>query len=167
MPEPRGGWQVSEDVADHRRRSIYIFVRRNARYPMLEVYDMPDTHETCARRDVTTTAPQALSYLNSDQAMNWAQSFAGRLMKEAGNERAAQVDLAYRVAYSRAPDDWEKDSALTFLDRHAKILAEREAKDEKLALPVVMAENIKPAEAAALVDFCHSILNSNEFVFRY
>ena len=77
--------------------AIYIFVRRNARYPMLEVYDMPDTHETCARRDVTTTAPQALSYLNSDQAMNWAQSFAGRLIEEAGSDRAAQIDLAYRV----------------------------------------------------------------------
>ncbi len=167
MPEPRGGWQVSEDVADHRRRSIYIFVRRNARYPMLEVYDMPDTHQSCARRDVTTTAPQALSYLNSDQTMNWAQSFAGRLIEEAGGERAAQIDLAYRVAYSRSPDDWEKRSALTFLDRHSQIVAEREAKGEKLAAPAVMAENIKPAEAAALVDFCHAILNSNEFVFRY
>ena len=128
---------------------------------------MPDTHETCARRDVTTTAPQALSYLNSDQAMNWAQSFAGRLIEEAGSERAAQIDLAYRVAYSRSPDDWEKDSALTFLGRHSKIVAEREAKGEKLASPAVMAENIKPTEAAVLVDFCHSILNSNEFVFRY
>ena len=59
MPEPRGGWQVSEDLEDHRRRSIYVFVRRNARYPMLEVYDMPDTHQSCARRDVTMTAPQA------------------------------------------------------------------------------------------------------------
>ena len=127
---------------------------------------MPDTHETCARRDVTTTAPQALSYLNSDQAMNWAQSFAGRLIDEAGSERAAQIDLAYRVAYSRSPDDWEKHSALTFLDRHSKIVAEREARGEKLASPAVMAKNIKPAEAAALVDFCHSILNSNEFVFR-
>ena len=88
------------------------------------------------------------------------------MIEEAGSERAAQIDLAYRVAYSRSPDDWEKDSALTFLDRHTKIVAEREAKGEKLASPAVMAENIKPAEAAALVDFCHSILNSNEFVFR-
>ena len=173
MPEPRGGWELSEDPADQNRRSIYVFVRRNARYPMLQVYDMPDTHLGCARREVTTTAPQALAYLNSEQAMNWAQSFAGRVIDEAGAERGAQIERAYRIAYSRSPDGWEKDAGLTFLDRHASIIAEREARgvkdDEaaKLALPAVMAENLKPAQAAALVDFCHSILNSNEFVFQY
>ena len=173
MPEPRGGWELSEDPADQNRRSIYVFVRRNARYPMLQVYDMPDTHASCARREVTTTAPQALAYLNSEQTMNWAQSFAGIVIDEAGADRGAQIERVYRIAYSRAPDGWEKDAGLTFLDRHAQIIAEREArgvKDEeaaKLALPTVMAENLKPAQAAALVDFCHSILNSNEFVFQY
>ena len=92
---------------------------------------------------------------------------------EAGAERGAQIERAYRIAYSRSPDGWEKDAGLTFLDRHANIITEREArgvKDEeaaKLALPAVMAENLEPAQAAALVDFCHSILNSNEFVFQY
>ena len=173
MPEPRGGWELSEDPADQNRRSIYVFVRRNARYPMLRVYDMPDTHLGCARREVTTTAPQALAYLNSEQTMNWAQSFAGRVIDEAGAERGSQIERAYRIAYSRSPDGREKDAGLTFLDRHASIIAEREARgvkdDEaaKLALPSVMAENLKPAQAAALVDFCHSILNSNEFVFQY
>jgi len=173
MPEPRGGWQLSEDPADHNRRSIYVFVRRNARYPMLQVYDMPDTHATCARREVTMTAPQALAYLNSDQTMSWAQSFAGRVVDEAGADGAAQIERAYRIAYSRTPDSWEKDAGLTFLSRHAETITEREAEgikgDElaKLALPTVMAENLTPAQGAALVDFCHSILNSNEFVFRY
>ncbi len=173
MPEPRGGWELSEDPADQNRRSIYVFVRRNARYPMLRVYDMPDTHATCARREVTITAPQALAYLNSEQTMNWAQSFAGRVIDEAGADRGAQIERAYRIAYSRSPDGWEKDAGLTFLDRHASVIAEREArgvKDDKaakLALPTVMAENLKPAQAAALVDFCHSIFNSNEFVFQY
>ena len=34
--KPRGGWKTSTNPADANRRSIYIFVRRNARYPMLE-----------------------------------------------------------------------------------------------------------------------------------
>ncbi len=167
MPEPRGGWQVSEDLEDHRRRSIYVFVRRNARYPMLEVYDMPDTHQSCARRDVTMTAPQALSYLNSDQSMDWAKRFAGRLISETGDSRSAQVDLAYRIAYSRSPDEWEKDTALTFLDKQAKVIAARDAEDGELAQPTITAANLSPEQGAALVDFCHSILNTNEFVFRY
>jgi hypothetical protein len=37
--KPRGGWNTSKDPAEANRRSIYIFVRRNARYPMLEVLD--------------------------------------------------------------------------------------------------------------------------------
>ena len=58
--EPRGGWKLSEPV-ERNRRSVYIFVRRNARYPMLEAFDMPDTHESCGRRNQTITAPQAMA----------------------------------------------------------------------------------------------------------
>ncbi len=122
---------------------------------------------------MTPTAPQALAYLISEQTMSLAQSFAGRVFEEAGAGRGAQIERAYRIAYSRSPDGWEKDAGLTFLDRHASIIAAREQRgrqDEqaaKLALPAVMAENLPPAQAAALVDFCHSILNSNEFVFQY
>ena len=39
MGGPRGGWKVSAQE-DRNRRSVYIFVKRNARYPMLEVMDM-------------------------------------------------------------------------------------------------------------------------------
>src|SRR5262245_37872672 len=59
----RGGWKVSADEAERDRRSIYILVRRNTRYPMFEAFDMPDTHESCARRNVTTTPVQALTLL--------------------------------------------------------------------------------------------------------
>ena len=167
MPEPRGGWRVSELPEDHRRRSIYIFVRRNARYPMLAVYDMPDTHQSCARRDVTITATQALSYLNSGQSMSWARHFAGRLIAEAGESRSDQVDLAYRIAYSRSPDSWEKDAAATFLDMQAEVIAARGAGEGELDQPTTASARLSPEQGAALVDFCHSILNSNEFVYRY
>ena len=48
------------------RRSVYIFVRRNTRYPDVRGFDMPDTHESCPRRNTTITAPQALELLNND-----------------------------------------------------------------------------------------------------
>ncbi len=167
MPEPRGGWDLSTDPADQQRRSIYIFVRRNARYPMLEVMDMPDTHESCARRVLTITAPQALTYLNSGEVLKWSQAFADRLLETAGQNRDSQVETAYRLAFSRAPDGWEMRTGLAFLDRQAKIIREREAAGGKLALPTLMPDEMEPAEGAALVDFCHALLNSNEFVFRF
>ena len=45
--EVRGGWKKNESEEAKNRRSIYVFVRRNSRYPMFHVFDMPDTHESC------------------------------------------------------------------------------------------------------------------------
>src|SRR6185436_11988780 len=87
----RGGWKVSTDEAERNRRSVYILVRRNTRYPMFETFDMPDTHESCARRNITTTPVQALTMLNSELTLQWAQNFAGRILQAAGNDLDAQI----------------------------------------------------------------------------
>jgi hypothetical protein len=162
--ETRGGWKVSEDPAERNRRSIYIFVRRNTRYPMLESLDMPDTHESCGRRNMTTTAPQALTLLNSKLSLEWAQAFAARVILTAGSAASQQVEAAYRLAYSRRPDAGELQSALGFLDRQRRIIAVRPG--AVLALPTPSPELSDQPAAAALVDLCHMLMNSNEFVYR-
>jgi len=165
MPTPRGGWTVSQPE-DRNRRSVYIFVRRNTRYPMLEAFDMPDTHESCGRRNTTITAPQALALMNGKVVLDWAQSFAGRVVREAGPELRSQIDRAYELAYSRRPDGSERDTVMTFFDKQQGIVSKRLAEGKKLALPIGATQEIDPARAAALVDFCHMLLNSNEFVYR-
>ncbi len=155
----RGGWKLS--AADERnRRSVYIFVKRNSRYPMMEAFDMPDTHESCSRREITTTAPQALTMLNDKVTLEWAQAFAARAL-------AAKdpVERAFRLAYLRSPDSWEKDTVATFFHKQQGVIAGRVAKSEKLALPTPLPEGTDPAYAAAFVDLCHMLLNSNEFVY--
>jgi hypothetical protein len=164
MPAPRGGWHVSE-AGERNRRSVYIFVRRNARYPMLETFDMPDTHESCARRSVTTTAPQALTMLNNKVAVDWARAFAGRVIS-AGAEQSRQIERAYLLAYSRRPDSFEKDTVASFLHKQRGVISERAHRGEKIALPDRLPDGIEPDYAAAMVDFCHMLLNSNEFVYR-
>ncbi len=164
--KPRGGWKVSSDAADRNRRSVYIFIRRNSRYPMLEAFDMPDTHESCGRRNQTITAPQAMSLLNSKVSLEWAQAFAGRVLKIAGPDQAASVDTAYRLAYGRHPNGAEKDVVLTFLARQKQIVADGIAAGQKIALPSIMPDGYDRASAAAMVDFCQMLLNSNEFVYR-
>jgi len=160
MISPRGGWKLSSP-ADRNRRSVYIFAKRNSRYPMLEAFDMPDTHESCSRRSVTTTAPQALAMLNDKVTLEWAQAFAARAL-------AAKdpVDRAFHLAYSRSPDPWEKDTVATFFHKQQSLVAERSAKGEKLALPARVPDGMDPAYAAAFVDFCEMLLNSNEFVYE-
>jgi hypothetical protein len=162
--ESRGGWKVNEDPAERNRRSVYIFVRRNTRYPMLESLDMPDTHESCGRRNMTTTAPQALTLLNSKLTLEWAQAFAARVLQTAGAGASQQVEAAYQLAYSRKPDATELQTALGFLDRQRGIIAARGA--AVLALPVPAPEPVDRPAAAALVDLCHMLMNSNEFVYR-
>ncbi len=166
MPKPRGGWDATEDPAEQARRSIYIFVRRNNRYPMMQAFDMPDTHETCARRSTTITAPQALSLLNDEQTVDWARALAERVFERAGSDKGRQVDEAFLLAYSRRPDSFEKDAALTFFDSQREVIARRLDAGEPVAQLEISAAGLGRAEQAALVDFCHALLNSNEFVFQ-
>lgn len=161
----RGGWDLTDDPQERNRRSIYVFVRRNTRYPMFETFDMPDTHESCPRREVTTSPLQALTLLNSNLALEWAQGFAGRVLRRAGGDPAAQVRAAFRLAYSRLPDNWELEATLDFLKRQRGIVSERARLGEKLALPSWLPEGMNPPEGVALVDFCHMLINSNEFVY--
>nr|MDQ2899111.1 DUF1549 and DUF1553 domain-containing protein [Acidobacteriota bacterium] len=141
--DPRGGWKKDEDPLEAQRRSVYIFVRRNTRYPMIEVFDMPDTHESCARRDITTTAPQALELMNNELVLDWAKSFAGRVLNDGGVTPEAAIDRAYKIAFARKPSDAERKMALDFWSKEQKLTSKQ----------------------GALADLCQMLLNSNEFVY--
>ncbi len=160
--ETRGGWLKNESVDEARRRSIYIFVRRNTRYPMFEAFDMPDTHESCARRNQTVTPSQALELMNSELVLDWSKGLAARVLNDAGLSREAMVDRAYRLVYSRSASEDEKRLAGEFFARHQPIL---EARPGKLTVPDKLPEGTKPIEAAVLVDLCHALFNSNEFLY--
>ena len=157
---------MAENPAERNRRSIYVFVRRNTRYPLFQVFDMPDTHESCPRRDTTTNPLQALTMLNSEMVLEWAQAFAGRVLFSAGREAEAQIETAYRLAYSRPPTTPEMKTVLRFLKLQRTIIAERASEGQDLILPLMSPYHHDPIDRAALVDFCHMIINSNEFVYR-
>ena len=161
----RYGWKPSEQIDQRHRRSIYVFVRRNLRYPLFELFDMPDTNETCGRRSRTTTPPQALFILNSDLVLNYAKAFAGRILREAGNDPYLAITTAYRIAFGRDPCDEEIASSSEFLRRQADLVREQADSVSKLALPSPMPEGYDPCSGAALTDLCHVLLNANEFVY--
>jgi len=166
MPAPRGGWAVTEESAERNRRSIYVFVRRNTRYPMFDSFDMPDPHESCARRNVTTSPLQALALLNSPLTLEWARSFAGRVLESAGSDLDRQIETGFRFAYGRGPDRSERRLVEEFFQTQQAILKERRQAGGKLALPPVLSAEVDPLHAAALVDFCHMLINANEFVYE-
>jgi hypothetical protein len=132
---------------------------------MFATFDMPDTHESCPRRYTTITPAQALTLLNSKLTLEWAQSFAGRLIQSAGPDRQAQVQAAFRLAYGRPPTDGEREMVNRFFEHQMQIVAPRIAAGEKIALPLPPLASLPGPEAAALVDLCHVLINSNEFVY--
>jgi hypothetical protein len=111
-------WAVTADPKQHDRRSIYLVAKRNLRLPLMEVFDQPTLNSSCGRRECSTHAPQALELLNGSLSNPLADAFAGRLTREAGEDRAAQVTLAFRLATGRAPSAEEQRLGTMFLERH-------------------------------------------------
>ena len=71
-------WPEDRDPAEHLRRSLYLFRKRNVRYPLFDSFDAPDTQTACPRRETSTHALQALVLLNSEFAAARARA-AGRM----------------------------------------------------------------------------------------
>ncbi|MBX9787331.1 MAG: DUF1549 and DUF1553 domain-containing protein [Pirellulales bacterium] len=158
-------WNTSGDAEDHRRRSIYLFVRRNLRYPLFDVFDRPDTNATCPMRHESTTATQSLVLLNSAQSLDGARHLAGVVMSAAPHDVDQQIAGAYRRVFARAPDDTELQAALEFLQRQAAELKAAGREPTSLALPDPLSATSDPHAAAALVDFCLALFNSSEAVY--
>jgi hypothetical protein len=108
-------WSVTVDRSEHDRRSVYLLAKRNLRLPFMEVFDQPDLQISCARRESSTHAPQALELLNGRLANEMAAALAERLAREAPNDVRRQVDLAYRLVTGRPPNDREAALAAEFL----------------------------------------------------
>ncbi|MBK5294960.1 MAG: DUF1553 domain-containing protein [Acidobacteriia bacterium] len=111
-------WAVTKDASEHNRRSLYLMHKRNLRVPMMEAFDAPDFQTSCARREESTHAPQALELLNGALANRLAQSLAARLDRETKTP-AAQVDRAYRLAAGREPTAKEKQLGIDFLRKQS------------------------------------------------
>ncbi|HLX61981.1 MAG TPA: DUF1553 domain-containing protein [Planctomycetota bacterium] len=98
-------------------RGIYTKVLRNTHDAVLEVFDEPDGLLTNPLRNVTTTATQALLMINGQWPLQRAAAFANRLKQSTSGEPGELVDMAYRLAYGRAPTAKERAMAVAFLSR--------------------------------------------------
>jgi Protein of unknown function (DUF1553)/Protein of unknown function (DUF1549) len=128
-------WIASEDPHDQNRRSVYVFVRRNTAYPLLDAFDAANPNSVHNKRDVTTTAPQALALINSELVFRWSEALAARVMQEAGKDEGARVDRLYQILFARTPDPFEKQTLLAFLDNQQKIAQQQLVQGKKVAAP--------------------------------
>ncbi|HZN34002.1 MAG TPA: DUF1549 and DUF1553 domain-containing protein [Pirellulaceae bacterium] len=164
----KGQWTASQREADHYKRSVYVFARRNLRYPIFEAFDRPDGNASCPIRNKSTTAPQSLLLFNSEFSLLAARRLAGRVMniEEPKNQRTEeQIERLYEIALSRQPTAAEITTFSKFLaDQQQRLKAEARPVKE-LALPVPCPDTADADAAAALVDACLAVLNANEFIY--
>jgi Protein of unknown function (DUF1553)/Protein of unknown function (DUF1549) len=138
---PQFSWRLDKSPVERDRRSVYIFAKRNLPFPMLKEFDLPDMHESCARRAETIIAPQALALFNSDFVIMCGEAFARRIATDSMSaDPSARIVGAYIVAFGRAPDRDELADAISFL---------RTQRDRR----------------KGFADLCHTLLNANEFLF--
>jgi len=114
------------------------------------------------RREVTSTAPQALALLNDPEMLASARHFAGRVLAGSAPD-PERLAAAYRLALARHPSAREQVAAAAFLQRQTGLLRGRP--EPELALPEPRPAGMEARRAAAWVDLCRALLNLNEFVY--
>ena len=158
-------WQVTEPMASHYRRSIYVFARRNLRYPIFDAFDRPDGNISCPQRDQSTTAPQSLLLLNSTLSLEAAQHLAGCLLRQHKNIDEPTFQEMFQRVFSRSPTPLELETVSRFYKIQVDLLTAEARNTKSLALPIPFPTKIDPYMAAALTDVCLAMFNSNEFLY--
>ena len=133
----RTAWDTSPEE-ETRRRSIYVFQKRHLPDPFLNVMDATVPHDSCARRNVSTTPLQALSLLNGSLVASEATHFADRLAAEGGSDHDQRIKMGFKIAFARLPSPEELTKAKEFIAANGR---------------------------AGWESFCRVLLNSNEFVY--
>ena len=128
-------WEPTDGPAS-RRRSVYIFKRRQMEFPLLAAFDAPVFNTPLATRTVSTTALQALILLNGRLVTEEAKHFAHRVVA-VGSDPKAQIRRAYELAFTRSPTQAELENALQFV----------------------------ATSESGLAGLCRVLFNSNEFIY--
>ncbi len=131
----KGTWNNQPDGPAVWRRSVYIYQRRSLPFPMFETFDHPDMNISAGSRNVSTVPTQALTLLNNPFVLRQAELLAHRILNEAPDDPARQIDLGYEYALARPATDLERSIAL------------------------------KTIKEQSLVDFTHVLLNLSEFLY--
>ncbi|MEO1528473.1 MAG: DUF1553 domain-containing protein, partial [Planctomycetota bacterium] len=144
-----GQWTVTPNVADHSRRSIYLFARRNLRYPLFATFDRPAANCSCAVRHESTTATQSLSLLNSRLTKEACEKLVSTVRSECRGREHRCERLFFRVV-GRTPTREEVSELVSFIEEQVALLEHQGDSDP---------------EYAASVDLSLALVNSNAFLY--
>ena len=144
------------------RKSIFIQARRSRPLTVLDSFDLPPMTPNCTKRNSATVATQSLLLMNSQFIVAQSEEFAHRVRAEAGTNLSEQVQLAWRLAFTRSPIDEEVRESVAYLESQTEFFTKNPVTvtdpKSKKALP-------REAAEVALASFCQLLLGSNEFLY--
>jgi mono/diheme cytochrome c family protein len=117
------------------RRMVYQSKPRMQLDDTFGAFDCPDGGQIAPKRNVSTTPLQALNLLNSPFMLQQAEFMAERIRRQTGPDVSAQVQLAFRLAFQRLPNEREQSAAEVLVRNHN------------------------------LTALCRAVLNANEFLY--
>lgn len=160
-----------------KRRSLYLQVRRSLPVAMLQSFDAPVMDVNCERRPISTVATQSLILMNGEFAWQQAELLAMRAIREAVPltmeqlstqpelpaasssdsfaEISSQLHFAWRLIYCRLPTD---DEFRRSMSHAADQLREIQLDPRGIAAGSSISKQV-------LVNYCHALINSSEFVY--
>lgn len=150
-------------VLTGRRRSIYVQQLRKHPPSILESFDLPAMNPNCLQRTDSLVPTQALHLWNDAAIRQSAMRFAERVLdatdKGSGDSIAtseSQVEQVYWIALGRPPTIDERSTCVEILERMRSTFANQ--------APATGALD-KAAARQSLAAFCHTILNSADFLY--
>jgi mono/diheme cytochrome c family protein len=172
-PQPQGVYtftQIPRDWKpntgpDRYRRGLYTYFWRSAPHPGLTVFDAPESNTTCTRRNRSNTPLQALTLLNDQAYLEFAQGLAARILAESHGTDDERLVYAFRLCLSREPSAREQQTLTQLLSQQLDSL--RKSPDEARSL----ASSNLPKDAdvpryAAWTTVARVLLNLDEFISR-
>ena len=139
-------------VTAKNRRSVYLLFRRAYNLSLLSVFDLPVVAVNCSRRDTSAVPLQSLTMMNDAAVAEQAGFLAERVTRLAGGTGASTVATVFRLVLARMPTEAESVICTQLLDRQARTFREAKCAPQE-------------AEHKALVQLCHTLLNTSEFLY--
>ncbi len=164
-------WQESAGQ-DRYRRGMYTFFQRTSPYPMLTMFDAPESILACTRRERSNTPLQALTLLNDPVFVECAQSLGRRIIRETPSPEslsqlnAARLKHGCKLCLGREPNAEELTALETLLAEEAALCQAQLNLAEQLAGSLPRPDGVDAAELAAWVAVGRTLLNLDEFINR-
>jgi hypothetical protein len=138
--------------ADANKRSVYLLSRRAYNLSLLTVFDRPLFAVNCPKRDASVIPLQSLTMLNDKFVADEAERFAARVADSSPRTASDAVRSAFSMALGRLPNDAEIRRCSGYLSGQQDAMKSAGESDHN-------------ASRSALVELCHTLFNTSEFLY--